>query len=215
LVLKLGKFFNRKSVKKKTKKPEWAGEDSTEETIKLVKDGIIKKGTRVLDVGCGEGRNSNYFAENGAIVDAINISESELITAKERAKEKGVKVNYVEADAGSIPFPNSEYDVVLDGGCTHLCDKEKQISAAKEMARLIKVGGTLHYFGFNKEHPGYKKNPDNPMFRNLEDVRSQFGEYFEIDEKSVQESRWNSPKGGEHVGLRMVMKRNNVEFKIE
>jgi cyclopropane fatty-acyl-phospholipid synthase-like methyltransferase len=63
-------------------------ENPTELAVDLVKRGIVKQGTHVLDLGCGFGRNSNYFAGRGAVVDAVDIDEEGLNEAKKRADEK-------------------------------------------------------------------------------------------------------------------------------
>mgnify|MGYP003829361703 CR=1 FL=1 len=80
---------------------QWEGQEPTSLATELVEQGIVKEGTHVLDLGCGFGRNSNWLAREGAIVDAVNINEEELNEARKRASELGVKVNYVKADAGS------------------------------------------------------------------------------------------------------------------
>ncbi|MFJ8118290.1 cyclopropane fatty-acyl-phospholipid synthase-like methyltransferase [Bacillus sp. RC55] len=45
---------------------------------------------KVLELGCGPGRNAIYFAENGCLVDAVDLSKESIHWATERAKEKNV-----------------------------------------------------------------------------------------------------------------------------
>lgn len=184
---------------------QWEGEEPTSLATELVDQGIVKEGTHLLDLGCGFGRNSNWLANEGAIVDAININEEELKEARRRADAQGVKVNYVKADAGSLPFPDSSFDVLLDAGCTHMCDMETQQKAVRESARVVKQGGYLQFFGFSKEHPSYLKNTSSSQFRNLEDIQKQYGEYFEI----LGEPKRKEWKHGEdtHIGIEILMKR--------
>jgi 2-polyprenyl-3-methyl-5-hydroxy-6-metoxy-1,4-benzoquinol methylase len=49
---------------------------------------------RVLELGCGPGRNAIYMAKKGCEVDALDISENAIDWAKERAIEEGVKINF-------------------------------------------------------------------------------------------------------------------------
>lgn len=184
---------------------QWEGEEPTSLATDLVDQGLVKEGTHVLDLGCGFGRNSNWFASKGAVVDAININEQELNEAKRRAVEYGVNVNYVKADAGALPFPNSSFDVLLDAGCTHMCDEKTQEKSVLEAVRILKPKGHLQFFGFSKEHPSYKSNPNSAQFRDLEDIKKQYGEHFEI----VGEPRTKKWKQGEveHVGLEILMRK--------
>lgn len=189
----------------------WKGEEPTEVVKKTVDEGIIKVGDRVLDIGCGFGRNANYLAEEGAQVTAVNINDQEIAQAKARAHEAGVNIDYLHADATSLPFADASFDAALDLGCSHMIPtRELQEKAAREAARVIKPGGALVFFGFSKDHPSYQKNPAKPMFRSLEDIQAMYGEFFEI--VSYEKSRWEpSPQEHanfkEHVGINIVMKR--------
>ena len=183
---------------------QWEGQEPTSLATELVDHDIVKEGTHVLDLGCGFGRNSNWLASKGAIVDAVNINEEELNEAKRRATELNVNVNYVKADAGSLPFSDSSFDVILDAGCTHMCDKETQEKSVLEARRILKTGGYLQYFGFSKEHLGYRRNPNSPQFRDIEDIRRQYGEYFEIGEPKRKEWIYNGEK---HIGIEILMRK--------
>lgn len=183
---------------------QWEGAEPTSLATDLVEQELIKEGSHVLDLGCGFGRNSNWLASKGAVVDAININDSELIEAKKRANELGVTVNYVNADARNIPLNSASMDVVLDAGCSHMCDEVAQKEIASEVCRVLKPGGYLQYFGFSKEHPSYKTNSDSSQFRDIEDIERQYGKYFEIGEPKRKEWRY---KGNKHVGLEILMKK--------
>lgn len=183
---------------------QWEGADPTSLATDLVDQGIVKEGSHVLDLGCGFGRNSNWLASKGAIVSAININEEELSEAKRRAEELSVNVKYINADAGSLPFEDSSFDVVLDAGCTHMCDEQTQGKSVLEAVRILKTGGYLQFFGFSKEHPSYQKNSESPQFRDLEDIKKQYGEYFEIGEPKRKEWEY---QGQRHVGLEILMRK--------
>ena len=99
---------------------QWEGAEPTSLATDLVDQGLVKKGTHVLDLGCGFGRNANWLASQGAVVDAININKTELTEAKKRAAEQGVNVNYVKADAGSLPFADSSVDVIWSEGALYM-----------------------------------------------------------------------------------------------
>ena len=189
----------------------WKGDSPTEIVTDNFNKGVIKSGQRILDVGCGFGRNSNWLAQKGLQVTAININDGEILEARKKAEKLGVQVNYLHADAVSLPFPGNSFDVVLDLGCSHMLpDKESQQESESEAARVLAERGYLIFFGFSKEHPSYKNKPDSPMFRDLEDIQKMYGQNFEI--VSITKHSWK-PKPEEHssitehMGLNVVMRK--------
>jgi 2-polyprenyl-3-methyl-5-hydroxy-6-metoxy-1,4-benzoquinol methylase len=60
------------------------------------------KGKRVLDIGCGEGFLSRYFAGTGAEVTAVDISEALIEAAKEEEQRHPLGVRYIAADASRV-----------------------------------------------------------------------------------------------------------------
>mgnify|MGYP001611051560 CR=1 FL=1 len=187
----------------------WKGDEPTEVVVKSFNSGVIKPGNKLLDVGCGFGRNANWLAGKGVDVTAVNINDEEIKEAIEKAEKLGVNVYYLYANAIELPFPDNSFDVVLDLGCSHMItDKEGQQKAEMETARVLKPGGRLVYFGFSKNHPDYINKPDSPMFRSLEDIGSMYRDDFEI--LSREETRWKPKpeekrKYSEHVGINVVM----------
>ena len=77
-------------------------------------------GGRLLDIGCGEGRNSLAAAKLGFRVTAIDFEPLALKRARRFARRKHIKgVVFQKADALHLPFPDASFDVVLDYGCLH------------------------------------------------------------------------------------------------
>lgn len=67
---------------------------------------------RALDIGTGPGRNAVYLASKGYEVDAIDKSRVGLDLARENADDRGVSVNWVQADAREYDYPPDTYDVI-------------------------------------------------------------------------------------------------------
>ncbi|MDD3998527.1 MAG: class I SAM-dependent methyltransferase [Candidatus Shapirobacteria bacterium] len=189
----------------------WQGDEPTGEIVRCFSEGIIKERERVLDVGCGFGRNSNWLASKGVVVTAVNIDNKEIDEAMEKAVKLGVYVNYFHANATRLPLKNNYFDAAIDAGCSHLLpDNNAQQQAEKEVARTLKPGGYLIYFGFSKKHPAYKYKPKCPMFRDLSDIEKQFGRDFKIIK--VREVNWNAKieenvNYKKHIGLNILMRK--------
>jgi ubiquinone/menaquinone biosynthesis C-methylase UbiE len=182
----------------------WKTDEPSKEIVDAFEQGFIKPGDHVLDVGCGYGGNANWLAEKGCTVTAININGQELKHAEAKAKDRGVTVTYIRADAAILPVKDNSFDVVLDMGCTHMLTRENQERAAQEFGRVAKDDAHFLYFGFNKEHSKAASKPDNPQFRDLPEVEQQFSQDFEILEHEVTE--W-SDNETTYKGILATMKR--------
>ena len=102
------------------------------------------EGKEILDVGCGSGGNSVYFALNGFKVTAVDnqsYDDEVLKSAIAAAEDKGVKIEFCFADAHCLPFKPASFHVVrLDSVLEHL---NKPEVAVMECKRVLKAGGYL------------------------------------------------------------------------
>ena len=71
---------------------------------------------RALDVGCGQGVDAVYLAQQGFSVVAVDFVSAALATTRTRAEQAGVEVELRECDVVDYEAP-SAFDVVLDSGC--------------------------------------------------------------------------------------------------
>lgn len=67
---------------------------------------------RLLDIGCGEGRNAVFFARNGYAVDAMDISENGVQKTLELARQAGARLNAFQADVNEYRL-EQEYDILF------------------------------------------------------------------------------------------------------
>ena len=74
---------------------------------------------RVLDAGCGEGKNAAFFAQRGADVDAFDISPHAVRNAERLWSRKCPAIRFVVSDVESYPLTPGEYDVVVLYGLLH------------------------------------------------------------------------------------------------
>ncbi|HAO64384.1 TPA: hypothetical protein DCQ44_00180 [Candidatus Taylorbacteria bacterium] len=113
------------------------------------------EGLRALDLGCGTGRNSNYLAQEGAVVTGIEISSTALRLAVERAKELGLpqtasvasntgSVEYLKGDIGFIlPFGNDSFDLIIDVTSSNSLTESERGLYIQETHRILKSGGNF------------------------------------------------------------------------
>ncbi|HAE43495.1 MAG TPA: SAM-dependent methyltransferase [Clostridiales bacterium] len=84
-----------------------------QETVNhLFETGVLKKGMRVLDLGCGPGLYCEQISEKGAKVVGVDCSESSIRYAKERSESLSLGIEYHQMDFFDMTFDN-EFDVVM------------------------------------------------------------------------------------------------------
>ena len=106
--------------------------------------GGFRPGMKVLDVGCGVGGPALTIADHsGAHVTGLNIVESHLAIARDRAAARGLaaQCDFVLGDAMDMPFADGSFDAVyiFEAGC-HMPDKPRLY---RECFRVLKPGGTF------------------------------------------------------------------------
>ena len=80
----------------------------------------------VLDIGCGLGDNSIYFASRGHSVTVLDGSPAAIEEARRRASEAGVSVTFAVADATKLTGYDGRFDTVIDSALYHCLDEEGQ-----------------------------------------------------------------------------------------
>ncbi len=97
-----------------------------------------RAGARLLDVGCGTGHWSRFFAALGYEVHGVDLSAA-MITVAESRHTPGC--SFAVADAARLPFPDARFDVVAAMAVLEFVPGQE--AAVREMARCTRPGGTL------------------------------------------------------------------------
>lgn len=169
---------------------------------------IFPENAQVLDVGCGEGRNSIFMAKQGNSVDAFDISENGIEKARRIAGQIGVQVNFSCCDLEKFIF-EKVYDVILSHGVLHLPYKDVRDKFIVKMQCNTKIGGYNVIGIFTNRLPA---TPDNvPYTHSLFDVGELPEKYKDWEIIHHQEGTFtDSHPGGihhEHAFERIIAKR--------
>ena len=113
--------------------------DTYEPFTNIVADYASWKGKRVLEIGCGIGKDFSRFVAGGAIATAIDMSIESLKLTKERLKVFGLNGKLCMADAENLPFKNNVFDLVFSWGVLHHTPNTQK--AISEAHRCAKPGG--------------------------------------------------------------------------
>ena len=101
----------------------------------------VRSGMRVLDVAAGNGNATLAAARRWCEVTSTDYVPALLDCARRRAEANGFVIDFQQADAENLPFPDSVFDVVLSTfGVMFTPDQDK---AASEMLRVCRPGGRI------------------------------------------------------------------------
>ncbi|HEY9270631.1 class I SAM-dependent methyltransferase [Achromobacter sp.] len=101
----------------------------------------VRAGQKVLDVAAGNGNASLAAARRWCDVVSTDYVPALLGRARERAAAEHLQIEFQEADAEALPFPNGGFDAVVSTfGVMFTPDQDK---AAAEMVRVCRSGGKI------------------------------------------------------------------------
>ena len=102
---------------------------------------------RILDAGCGWGRNSEIFVKNDYQIWGIDNSEDairELHGLLPSWNKAYNKARFSVADLDEIPFPDEHFDFIISSVVLHFCESRTQFVAQfKELIRVLAPEGIL------------------------------------------------------------------------
>ena len=109
--------------------------------------GNITPGMRVLDAGCGGGRNIRYLLREGCEVFGVDISAQAIAEVRNMASKLAPGLpaeNFQVAGVEAIPFADEFADVVVCNSVLHFARDEKQLEAmVRGLWRVLRPGGML------------------------------------------------------------------------
>jgi ubiquinone/menaquinone biosynthesis C-methylase UbiE len=109
----------------------------------------VQRGDRVLDVAAGSGNAAIPAALAGASVVASDLTPELFSSGRRHAEQRGVEVEWREADAEALPFADGEFDVVLS--CVGVMFAPHHQAAADELTRVCRSGGTIGLVNWTPE----------------------------------------------------------------
>ncbi|MBY6037773.1 class I SAM-dependent methyltransferase [Fictibacillus nanhaiensis] len=189
-----GQFWNS-FYEDRNKKIPFFVDGADENLVDYVERGLIKPG-RVLELGCGPGRNAIFLAELGFEVDAVDLSSEGLEWARERASEKGVDVNFIQGNIFKLDLPHNHYDFIYDSGCFHHVPPHRRVSYLNLLNDCLKTGGHFAITCFDAEGMGLDI-PDMEVYKErtmkgglgytLEKMQEVFSQFHELELRKMNE----------------------------
>ena len=143
-------FIGKKLMLKESNKEYWQKYWlSSDHQPEVVHEELIKQLLAVTDVsekeimeiGVGMGGDSLFLAKEGANITILDFSPEALTMVEKSAKDRGLKIKTILADAKDIPFKDETFDIVFHQGfLEHFVEPETYL---QEQRRVLKRGGYL------------------------------------------------------------------------
>jgi len=129
--------------------------------LKLLEGFIEKSDKKILDLGCGSGRN--FFKFNG-IIYGVDFSKEQLKFAEQNAKKKGFNVKLFRSEAYNLPFEDNFFDKALFISTLHsIKTNESRTNSLRELNRVLKLEGRAIITVWNKNSKRWKNKPKEKM----------------------------------------------------
>jgi SAM-dependent methyltransferase len=107
----------------------------------------------VLDAGCGTGENALHVASLGLHVLGVDVAETALSTAREKAAARGIDADFVVGDALHLDRLGRVFETVLDCGLFHTLDSDERRDYVTSLASVTSRGGDLYVLCFSDVGP--------------------------------------------------------------
>lgn len=113
---------------------------------------------RVLELGCGEGKDAVFLAKNGYLVSAFDAAETGLNKARSLAEKHGVQIDFFQADVLDYR-PDISFDIVFSSGVLHYIPAELRGEVISCLKEHTSVGG-IHAVNVFVDKPFIAPAPD-------------------------------------------------------
>lgn len=100
---------------------------------------------RVLDLGCGYGKNASALEELGFEVFGIDLSPAAIARCRQIVRNPA---RFLSGSATQMPWSSGSFGAVLDIGCVHCMPADLRPGAIKEIVRVLRPSGVLYSRSF-------------------------------------------------------------------
>jgi len=174
-----------------------------ENLVSLIEANKGAKG-KALDIGCGNGRNTQYLAECGYLSTGIDFSEESIKWAKKNAIIKKSEAKFINQSFFDFEDEYGSYGLIHDSGCLHHIKPHRREQYLSKIQDLLSVDGYFSLTCFNlkggtniSDYDVYKKASMQGGLGYSEDkLRKVLDPYFDIVEMRAMKEL----DGGESFG---------------
>jgi SAM-dependent methyltransferase len=166
----------------------WNMETPPPPLVELVDSGKVRP-CKAIDLGCGAGNYAIYLAGKGFDVTGVDLSPTAIRIARENAKAKGAKCDFIVADAvQELHRLNQSWDFAYDWGVLHHIFPQQRPKYVENVRRILNPKGKYLSACFSEKDTGfggpgkYRKTRlgSTLYFSDENELKELFEPYFEI-----------------------------------
>lgn len=137
-----------------------------------------------LDLGCGLGRHSIYFAKKGFEVNAVDLSEYGVNHLKKWAEKDQLNIKANVCDMLNLPFADNTIDCIIAYNVIYHTDTEGFIKALTEIKRILKHKGEMFITLLSKDTwsftnaEKYRRIDSNTILRDEHDTEKDVPHFY-------------------------------------
>jgi 2-polyprenyl-3-methyl-5-hydroxy-6-metoxy-1,4-benzoquinol methylase len=165
--------------------PLWDIGRPQEEFVRIARKGEIMG--KVLDIGCGTGENAIFFAGLGHEVWGLDGATLAIETARKKALERSVQVNFIVGNALHLEKLEQRFDTITDCGLFHTFSDERRVLFAKTLKATLKESGTYFMLCFSDKEPA---GWGGPRRVSKDEIMETFGAGWRVN--YVREARFST-----------------------
>ena len=132
---------------------------------------------RVLDVGCGTGEHALLAASLGLEAVGVDAAPTAITRAEAKARERGLAVRFLVADALDLGRLGEQFDTVVDCGLYHVFDDADRARYVASLTETVAPGGHVFLLCFSDRQPG----DWGPRRIREDELRASFADGWQID----------------------------------
>ena len=121
------------------------------------------KPLKVLDIGCGEGKDAVFLARNGYLVTAFDLSEAGIEKGKRLAEKCNTDVDFFKADITDFRVIES-YDIIFSSGVFHFIKPEIRKEITENLKKYTNLNG-IHAINVFVDKPFVEVPPEKDANR--------------------------------------------------
>ncbi len=166
---------------------------------------------KLLDLGCGEGRNAIYFAKHGFEVHGLDTSLPGLQKMEKYAEEVGVGIKTIQADIITYEVEDT-FDVIFSTGTLHYLPRKVRSQRFQNYKDCTSPDG-INAFSLFVEKPFIPRAPDTENLRHASYRSGELmGYYWDWKFLYCVEEIWDCMSGGvphKHTSNRIIARKKN------
>ncbi|OWR30736.1 XRE family transcriptional regulator [Saccharibacillus sp. O23] len=168
---------------------------------------------KLLDIGCGEGKDAVFFARNGYEVSAFDVSDAGIAKTKALAEKVGVPIHVFKADLSDYRL-ETHYDIIFSSGVLHYLKPEYRRDVFDNYKKFTNPGG-LHVLNVFVHKPFIAPPPEkepNAFKWHSGELLGHYRDWLIEDSSEIVFDCDSSGISHQHAMAKMMAKKVNASF---